>query len=124
MLDPGSLCWALLPALTELIAAARVEPGVGLVWLDFAEEQGVWAKPLQRDQTAKAAAALAVAAGAFERAFGLLKLAFTADREKSVPPPPARPHELARDPHFAALRNLPAWKKLVVTRGRSAASAS
>lgn len=113
VLEPGALCWDLIPSLTELIAARKVEPAVGLVWLDFAEEQGVWAKSFQRDQTAKAAAGLAVAAGSSERAFGLLKLAFTDHREKYVPPAPARKRELARDPRFAALRKLPAWKKLV-----------
>ena len=73
----------------------------------------MWTTASQREQTAKDAAALAAAAGAPERAFALLRDAFTDHRGVYVPPVPARKRELARDKRFAPLRALPAWRKLV-----------
>jgi hypothetical protein len=61
VMPAGTLCWWLFDALGQLVASSQVPSGVGLAWLDFAEEAGVLVDAGARDELAKKRAGLAVA---------------------------------------------------------------
>lgn len=109
--DPGSLCWAILPALVELIPAGQVSAAAGLVWLDYGEETGAWRSIGNAQQLTLDAAAVASACGDAARALVLIREAFTVDGALHLAP--VFKGRLKRDARFKALRKLPEWKALV-----------
>lgn len=113
VLEPSSLCWKLLPALREPIAAGAIAASVGQVWLDFGDEHDAWRSVLNRSQATLDAAALAVVVGALDRAMALVKDAHRDHRGTLAKLDATTKRKLAKDTRFKPLRALPEWKKWV-----------
>lgn len=113
VVEASSLCWRLLPALRDAIAAGTVEPSVGQVWLDFGDERDTWRSVLNRSQATLDAAALATIVGALDRALALVKDAHRDHRGKLATLDATAKRKLMKDTRFKPLRALPEWKKWV-----------
>lgn len=113
VVEPSSLCWRLLPALREAIAAGTVPTTVGEVWLDFGDEHDTWRSVLNRGQATLDAAALATIVGAYDRAMSLVKDAHRDHRGRLPKLDATAKRKLAKDPRFKPLRALPTWKTFV-----------
>lgn len=104
IVDASSLCWRLIPALRDAIAAGTIEPSVGQVWLDYGDEHDTWRSVANHTQATLDAAALATIVGEHDRALALVKDAQLDAISK---------RRLLKDARFKPLRRLPGWKKLV-----------
>lgn len=108
--EPGELCWLILPALVEMVPAGKADVASAQVWLDYGEETGAWRSIGNSQQLTLDAAALATACGDTARAFALLHEAFTVKGKLQLGVFKSR---LPKDQRFKALRKLPEWKRLV-----------